>query len=191
MREAWHSMSISRLAPLLARGEVSPVEVTEQFLERIRGRDRELNAYLTVDEAGALAQARAAEARLARGEGAPLTGIPLAVKDVLATRGLRTTCASRILENYAPPYDATVCARLREQGAVFLGKVNMDEFAMGSSTETRPSARRIIPGTRHASPAAPAAARPRRWPPTCAAPRWARTPAAPSASPPPIAAWWV
>jgi aspartyl-tRNA(Asn)/glutamyl-tRNA(Gln) amidotransferase subunit A len=135
MGETLHSLSISRLAPLLARGDVSPVEVTEELLARIKACDREINAYITVDEAGALAQARAAEARLARGEGTALTGIPLAVKDVLATQGLRTTCASRILENYVPPYDATVCARLREQGAVFLGKVNMDEFAMGSSTE--------------------------------------------------------
>jgi aspartyl-tRNA(Asn)/glutamyl-tRNA(Gln) amidotransferase subunit A len=109
--------------------------VTEAFLARIAQRDKAIQAYLTVDQAGALAQARDAEARLARGEAGPLTGVPLAVKDVLVTKGLRTTCASRILENYLPPYDATVCARLRDQGVVFLGKVNMDEFAMGSSTE--------------------------------------------------------
>jgi len=133
--EALYRLSISELSPLLARREISPVEVTEQLLARIAARDKEINAYITVDEAGALAQARAAEARLARGEAAPLTGVPLAIKDLLVTQGLRTTCASRILESYIPPYDATVCARLREQGAVFLGKVNMDEFAMGSSTE--------------------------------------------------------
>ncbi len=135
MSESWHSLSISSLAPRLARREVSPVEVTEQLLSRIAAQNPALNVYITVDEDGALAQAREAEARLARGEGTPLTGIPLAVKDVLVTEGLRTTCASRILENYIPPYDATVCARLRQQGAIFLGKVNMDEFAMGSSTE--------------------------------------------------------
>lgn len=135
MGEPLYRLSISQLAPLLARGEVSPVEVTEQFLERIGRRDQEINAYLTVDAHGARTQARDAQARLRRGEGAALTGIPLALKDVLATRGLRTTCASRILENFVPPYDATVCAKLREAGAVFLGKVNMDEFAMGSSTE--------------------------------------------------------
>ncbi len=135
MTEALYSLSISGLAPLLARREISPVEVTEQFLARIAAHDKEINAYLTVDEAGALTQARAAEDRLAKGEAAALTGIPLAIKDVMVTQSLRTTCASRILENYLPPYDATVCARLREQGAVFLGKVNMDEFAMGSSTE--------------------------------------------------------
>jgi len=135
MTQTWHSLSISRLAPLLARREVSPVEVTEQLLDRISALDQKVHAYITVDEAGARAQARAAEARLARGEAASLTGVPLAIKDVLVTEGLRTTCASHILENYIPPYDATVCARLREQGAVILGKVNMDEFAMGSSTE--------------------------------------------------------
>ncbi len=127
--------SISRLGPLLAAGEVSAVEVTEAFLARIEAVDDKIRAYLTVDRQGALAQARAAAQRLARGEGGPLTGVPLALKDVLATAGLRTTCASRMLENFVPPYDATVVARLREAGAVFLGKVNMDEFAMGSSTE--------------------------------------------------------
>jgi len=135
MTEPWHGMSISRLAPLLARREVSPVEVTAQLLQRIRERDGELHAYLLVDEAGALAQAREAEARLSRGEGSPLTGIPLALKDVMVTRGLRTTCASKILGNFVPTYDATVVARLRQAGAIFLGKTNMDEFAMGSSTE--------------------------------------------------------
>jgi len=135
MAEPLYSMSISRLAPILGRGEVSPVEVTEQFLERIGRLDEKIHAYLTVDADGALAQARNAEARRREGEATTLTGIPLALKDVLATQGLRTTCASRILENFAPPFDATVCARLRQAGAVFLGKVNMDEFAMGSSTE--------------------------------------------------------
>jgi aspartyl-tRNA(Asn)/glutamyl-tRNA(Gln) amidotransferase subunit A len=135
MAEPLYPMSIRELAPLLAKGEVSPVEVTEQCLERIKARDGELNAYLTVDEAGARAQAREAAARLRRGEGTPLTGVPLALKDVIITRGLKTTCASRILENFVPPYDATVAAKLRAAGVVILGKVNMDEFAMGSSTE--------------------------------------------------------
>ncbi len=135
MTEPWHSLSISQLAPLLVRREVSPVEVTAQLLQRIRERDGELHAYLLVDEAGAMAQAREAEARLGRGEGTPLTGIPLALKDVMLTRGLRTTCGSKILGNFVPTYDATVVARLRGAGAVILGKANMDEFAMGSSTE--------------------------------------------------------
>jgi aspartyl-tRNA(Asn)/glutamyl-tRNA(Gln) amidotransferase subunit A len=158
-------MSINRLAPLLARGEVSPVEVTEQFLARIDLLDDKIRAYLAVDADGARLQARAAEARLRRGEGVPLTGIPLALKDVLATQGLRTTCASRILENFVPPFDATVCAKLREAGAVFLGKVNMDEFAMGSSTENsafgvthNPWNRDYIPGGSSGGSAAAVAA---------------------------------
>jgi aspartyl-tRNA(Asn)/glutamyl-tRNA(Gln) amidotransferase subunit A len=165
MTEPFYRLSISRLAPLLARGEVSPLEVTEQLLERIRQRNGELNAYLTVAADGARAQAQEAEARLRRGEGTPLTGIPLALKDVLVTRGLRTTCASKILENFVPPYDATVCARLRQAGAVFLGKVNMDEFAMGSSTENsafghtlNPWQRQHIPGGSSGGSAAAVAA---------------------------------
>jgi aspartyl-tRNA(Asn)/glutamyl-tRNA(Gln) amidotransferase subunit A len=163
--EPLYSLSLSRLAPLLARGEVSPVEVTEQLLKRIEERDGELHAYLTVDRDGALAQAREAEARLRRGEAGPLTGMPLALKDVLATQGLRTTCASRILENFVPPYDATVVKKLRAEGAVFLGKANMDEFAMGSSTENsafgpthNPWHRDYIPGGSSGGSAAAVAA---------------------------------
>lgn len=129
-------LSLTELSWRLQAGEVSSVEVTEAFLARIEKVDCHVRAYLTVDAHGAREQARAAQARLAKGEGGPLTGIPLALKDILATRGLRTTCASRMLATFVPPYDATVVARLREAGAVFLGKVNLDEFAMGSSTET-------------------------------------------------------
>ena len=153
------------MGPLLAKGEVSPVEVTEAMLTRIKARDGELNTYITVDEAGARAMAQEAGARLARGEATPLTGIPLALKDVMVTRGLRTTCGSRILSNFIPPYDATVCARLRQAGAVFLGKVNMDEFAMGSSTENsafgpsrNPWNRDYIPGGSSGGSAAAVAA---------------------------------
>ena len=165
MTEPLYSLSISRLASLLAQGEVSPVEVTEAMLTRIKEKDGELNTYITVDEAGARAMAQEAEARLARGEATPLTGIPLALKDVMVTRGLRTTCGSRILANFIPPYDATVCARLRQAGAVFLGKANMDEFAMGSSTENsafgpsrNPWNRDYIPGGSSGGSAAAVAA---------------------------------
>jgi aspartyl-tRNA(Asn)/glutamyl-tRNA(Gln) amidotransferase subunit A len=165
MTDALYSLSISQLAPLLARREVSPVEVTDQLLDRIEGLDRQLHAYLTVDADGARAQARDAEATFSRGEATPLTGIPLALKDVLITKGLRTTCASRILENFVPPFDATVCAKLRSAGAVFLGKANMDEFAMGSSTENsafgpthNPWNRDCIPGGSSGGSAAAVAA---------------------------------
>ncbi len=158
-------LSISQLRPRLAAGEVSPVAVTEAYLARIEALDCHLRAYITVDRRGALAQAREAEARLAKGEGGPLTGVPLALKDVLATEKLRTTCASHMLEHFVPPYDATVVARLRQAGAVFLGKVNMDEFAMGSSTETsafgpthNPWNRDYIPGGSSGGSAAAVAA---------------------------------
>jgi aspartyl-tRNA(Asn)/glutamyl-tRNA(Gln) amidotransferase subunit A len=149
----------------LARLSLNPEEVAEAFLARISARDPELHTYITVDAEGALAQAREAEAGLARGETGPLAGVPLALKDVLATQGLRTTCGSRILENFVPPFDATVCTRLRQAGAVFLGKVNMDEFAMGSSTENsaygvthNPWRRDCIPGGSSGGSAAAVAA---------------------------------
>ena len=165
MTEPLYRLIISQLAPLLAAGEVAPLEVTEALLTRIRERDGELNSYITVDEAGARAMAQEAAARLQRGEATPLTGIPLALKDVMVTRELRTTCGSRILEHFVPPYDATVVARLRQAGAVFLGKVNMDEFAMGSSTENsafgptrNPWNRDYIPGGSSGGSAAAVAA---------------------------------
>ncbi|MFP3867702.1 MAG: Asp-tRNA(Asn)/Glu-tRNA(Gln) amidotransferase subunit GatA [Desulfobacteraceae bacterium] len=123
------------MSALLQRQEVSSEEITQALLERIAELDGQLNSYLTVDPEGAMAQARQAAARLHRGKATPLTGIPLALKDIIVTQGLRTTCASRILENFVPPYDATVSAKLRQAGAIFLGKTNMDEFAMGSSNE--------------------------------------------------------
>src|SRR5919204_527304 len=115
--------------------EVSSVELTRAYLERIEAVDPLLHAYLTVMRDEALAMARAADVRLAAGDSGPLTGIPIALKDVLVTEGVETTAGSRILKGYIPPYSATVVQRLRQAGAVFLGKTNMDEFAMGSSNE--------------------------------------------------------
>jgi len=111
------------------------VELTRAFLERIYALNPRLNVYLTVADETALAMARDADARIARGEDTPLLGVPVAIKDVLSTRDMRTTAGSKILANYTPSWDATVVARLRAMGAVFLGKLNCDEFAMGSSTE--------------------------------------------------------
>src|SRR5260370_1043085 len=124
------------LLPLLDRGEISSESLTGQFLQAIRERDPKVKAFLQVDEPRALEQARSVDARRKRGEPlGPLAGIPIAVKDVLCTAGQRTTCGSKILQNFVPPYDAHVITRLKQADAVILGKTNMDEFAMGSSTE--------------------------------------------------------
>jgi aspartyl-tRNA(Asn)/glutamyl-tRNA(Gln) amidotransferase subunit A len=129
-----HNKTIAQLSGMLGEREVSSVEVTRYFLERIAAAKR-LNAFITVDAEKSLAQARAADARIARGEAAPLTGIPIAHKDLFCAKGWRTTCASKILENFVAPYDAHVIEQFDRAGAVILGKTNMDEFAMGSSNE--------------------------------------------------------
>ena len=126
----------SQLADALASGETTSVEVTEAHLDRIAGVDGDLHAFLHVDAEGALSAARESDARRSAGNPASaLDGVPIAVKDILTTIGLPTTCGSRILEGWVPPYDATVVTRLKAAGLPILGKTNMDEFAMGSSTE--------------------------------------------------------
>lgn len=130
-----HRLTIDAAAALLARKEVSSVELTRACLDRIQNVDEKVHAFITVTQDLALTQAAAADRRRAAGESGPLLGVPLGLKDVLLTTGVRTTAGSRILETFIGPYDATVVTRLREAGAVTLGKLNCDEFAMGSSTE--------------------------------------------------------
>mgnify|MGYP001549826083 CR=1 FL=1 len=130
-----YELTIAAAADRLQRGALSALELTRSVLKRIEAVDARVGAYLTVDREGALAQARHADDMRAAGQATVLTGIPLSIKDVICTRGLRTTCASRLLDNFIPPYDAAVMERLHQAGAVILGKTNMDEFAMGSSTE--------------------------------------------------------
>jgi aspartyl-tRNA(Asn)/glutamyl-tRNA(Gln) amidotransferase subunit A len=160
-----HNLTIHEARDLLDRQQVSSVELTQAYLARIQAVDPKVRAYVTVTAEQALQQARDSDARIAAGQTSPLTGIPLQIKDNMCTRGIATTCSSRMLENFVPPYDATVVERLRVQGAVFLGKGNMDEFAMGSSTENsaffpthNPWNLTCVPGGSSGGPAAAVAA---------------------------------
>ena len=127
---------VAESSDALRARQISAVELVQQALARIADAQPLLNAFITVDGEGALATARAADATLTRGDAPPLTGVPIAHKDVLMTAGLRTTCGSRMLERFVAPYDAHVVTRLRDAGSVLVGKTNMDEFAMGSSNES-------------------------------------------------------
>ncbi|MEQ1440197.1 Asp-tRNA(Asn)/Glu-tRNA(Gln) amidotransferase subunit GatA [Fontimonas sp. SYSU GA230001] len=132
-----HTLSIKELAAGLRSRKFSSRELTQHYLKRIESLDPQLNSYITVTAERALAQADAADAKLARGEGGALTGIPLAQKDIFCTEGVKTSCGSRMLDRFVAPYDATIVRKLHQDaGMVMLGKCNMDEFAMGSSNET-------------------------------------------------------
>jgi len=131
-----HELTIHELQDKLRAGETTATEINASVFSRIDAVDQNLHAYILLMREQAAAEAGRADAEIRRGEIKPLTGIPIALKDICCTRGIRTTCGSRILENFIPPYDATVVEKLRTAGAVFIGKTNMDEFAMGSSTET-------------------------------------------------------
>jgi aspartyl-tRNA(Asn)/glutamyl-tRNA(Gln) amidotransferase subunit A len=131
----FHHASLAELSAMLKQKKVSSVELTRVFFDRIARHDGELNTFITVDHERSLAQAKAADARLAHGEAGALLGIPIAHKDLFCTQGWLTTCGSKMLANFVSPYDAHVIERFAEAGAVMLGKTNMDEFAMGSSTE--------------------------------------------------------
>lgn len=133
---AIHHLTVAQLATALADKQLSSREATQHFLDRIVQHDKTYNSFITVTAERALAEADAADARRAAGSAALLTGVPFAHKDIFCTQGVRTSCGSKMLDNFIAPYDATVVAKYREQGMVMLGKTNMDEFAMGSSNET-------------------------------------------------------
>ena len=129
-------LTIHEMHQKLKAKEFSSVEATSAMLARIESVEERVNAYITVTPEQALVEAEAADRRIAAGEIATLTGIPIGLKDIFITKGIRTTCGSKILESFVPPYDGTAVARLKEQGAVIVGKLNQDEFAMGSSNES-------------------------------------------------------
>jgi aspartyl-tRNA(Asn)/glutamyl-tRNA(Gln) amidotransferase subunit A len=161
-----HNATLAALSAKLRAKEVSSVEVTKHFLDRIAAANAALNAFITVDAEKSLAQARAADARIAKGGAHRLAGIPVAHKDLFCAKGWRTTCGSRILENFVAPYDAHVIEQFNAAGAVILGKTNMDEFAMGSSNENsyfgpvrNPWDAKAVPGGSSGGSAAAVAAR--------------------------------
>ena len=131
-----HNKSVAELSRDLESGKISSVELTRQFLGRLEKEDEQLNSFITITEEQALADAHAADEQRAAGKATPWTGVPFAHKDIFCTNGVATTCGSKMLANFVPPYDATVTENFRKAGAVCLGKTNMDEFAMGSSTES-------------------------------------------------------
>lgn len=129
-------MSIKNLHQKLVSGEIGAVEFTKSYLDRIEANDKKINSYITVCREKALSDAKKAQERLSKGDGEILCGIPISVKDNICTNGIKTTCASKMLENFVPVYNATVMDKLEACGAVMLGKTNMDEFAMGGSSQT-------------------------------------------------------
>ena len=131
-----HEKSLAELSQALHSKAISSVELTELYLKRIQQFDSSINSFITVTPELALEQARAADERLAKGDAGPLTGIPLAHKDLFCTKGVRTSCGSKMLDNFIAPYESSVTQRFLDAGAVSLGKTNMDEFAMGSSSES-------------------------------------------------------
>jgi aspartyl-tRNA(Asn)/glutamyl-tRNA(Gln) amidotransferase subunit A len=131
-----HKQSIAELSQALKSKKISSTELTQHFIERIKSIDPQLNSFITLTEEIAFAQAKAADERIAKGDTTPLTGIPIAQKDIFCTKGIKTSCGSKMLDNFTAPYNATTVERFNSAGTVLLGKTNMDEFAMGSSNES-------------------------------------------------------
>lgn len=162
----YHTKTLAELSAMLESGEVSSVELTQSFIDRIKQLDPQLNSFITVTQTQALAQAKAADQQRAAGKAGPLTGVPVAHKDIFCTLDVKTSCGSKMLDNFISPYNATVVEKMAEAGVVMLGKTNMDEFAMGSSNETsyygpvkNPWNTQAVPGGSSGGSAAAVAAR--------------------------------
>lgn len=162
----FHTKTLAELSSMLAAGEVSSVELTQSFLDRIKQHDTNINSFITVTETRALDQAKAADEKIKSGTAGPLTGIPFAHKDIFCTQDIKTSCGSKMLDNFTAPYNATVVEKMADAGMVMLGKTNMDEFAMGSSNETsfygpvkNPWNTQAVPGGSSGGSAASVAAR--------------------------------
>ena len=161
-----HQLSIAEISRKLQAKDFSSTEITQHFIDRIKKLDGELNSFISLTEEAALAQAKIADERLAKGDSSVLCGVPIAHKDIFCTAGIKTSCGSKMLDNFVPPYNATVVQNYLDAGAVSLGKTNMDEFAMGSSNETsfygpvrNPWAKNCVPGGSSGGSAACVAAR--------------------------------
>jgi len=178
-----YQLTIHELQEKIRKREITAAQIIQSVFGRINAVEEKVHAYIRLMKDEALEAAAKADEFIEKGDRRPLTGIPIALKDIVCTKGITTTCGSHILHNFVPPYNATVVEKLNRAGAVFVGKANMDEFAMGSSTEPHGSARPAIRGIWRESPVAPAAARQLRLPPTNASRPSVPTPAAPSASP--------
>ena len=162
----YHTKSLAELSALLSAGTVTSVELTQSFLDRIKQHDTDVNSFITVTETQALAQAQAADEKIKSGTAGPLTGIPFAHKDIFCTMDVKTSCGSKMLDNFIAPYNATVVEKMANAGMLMLGKTNMDEFAMGSSNETsfygpvkNPWNTQAVPGGSSGGSAAAVAAR--------------------------------
>ena len=131
-----HTKTIAQISADLAAGTYTSEEITRHYLDRIKEHDTTLNSFVTVDAEGAILAAKAADAQRAAGEAGPMTGVPIAQKDIFCTKGLKTSSGSKMLDNFISPYDAHLISNFKKAGTVMLGKTNMDEFAMGSSNET-------------------------------------------------------
>ena len=180
--------NIRELSEGLKSKAFSSLELTESFLKRIERLDPSINAFITVTPEKALEAAKAADLALSKGTAGPLTGIPIAQKDIFCTEGVRSSCGSKMLDQFISPYNATVVDRLNAAGTVMLGKLNMDEFAMGSSNETSFYGPVKNPWNLETVPAAHRVARRRPSPPVSCLALPAPIPAARSDSPPPFAA---